>query len=36
MDIDSLNQVMTIENLNFVESLIVNRQYDAVDGFQEK
>ena len=36
MDMDSLNQVMSIENLNFVESLIVNGQYDAVDGFQEE
>ena len=36
MDIDSPNQVVSIENLNLVESLIVNGQYDAVDRFQEK
>ena len=36
MDLDLPNQVVSIENLNFVESLIVNGQYDTVDGFQEK
>lgn len=36
MDIDLPNQVVSIENLNFVESLVVNGQYDTVDGFQEK
>lgn len=36
MDIDSPNQVVSIKNLHFVESLIINGQYDAVDGFQEK
>lgn len=36
MDIDLPNQVVSIENLNFVESLVVNGQYNTVDGFQEK
>ena len=36
MDINSPNQVVSIEDFNFVESLIVNGQYDAVDGSQEK
>ncbi len=36
MDIDLPDQVVSIENLHFVESLIVNGQYDAVDGLQEK
>jgi len=31
MDIGSPNQIVSIENLNFIDSLIVNGQYDAMD-----
>ena len=36
MEVDSPNQFVRIENLDFVHSLIINGQYDTVDGFQEK
>lgn len=36
MDIDSLNQVMSIDNLDFIELLVVNRQNDALYELQEK
>lgn len=36
MDIDLPNQFMLIDNLDFIESLAINRQHDALNGIQEK